>query len=80
MTTIIGIMTENKLNTSIKIQNILTEFGCCIKTRLGINNYKDDDCKYDGLILIDVPDKDKAMELKEKLGTIKNVTVKSMEF
>ena len=80
MTTIIGIGIENRKETAIKVQDILTEFGCDIKTRLGLNDYKESECSYKGLILLDVPNRESAIALKEKLNKIENVTIKEMEF
>ena len=80
MTTIIGIGVENRKETAVKVQDVLTEFGCDIKTRLGLNDYKETECSYKGLILVDVPNRERAIELTKKLNTIENVTIKEMEF
>ena len=80
MTTILGIGIENRKETAIKTQDLLTEFGCYIKTRLGLNNYKEDECSYNGIILVDIPSREHAMVLKNKLKEISNVTIKEMEF
>ncbi|MBR1680618.1 hypothetical protein IJ707_02385 [bacterium] len=80
MTTIIGIGVENRKETAVKVQDILTEFGCDIKTRLGLNDYNETECSYKGLILVDVPNRDRALELEQKLKDIANVTIKEMEF
>ena len=80
MTTIIGIGIENRKETAVKVQDVLTEFGCDIKTRLGLNAYKEDECSYKGLILVDVPNREKALELEKSLKDIANVTIKEMEF
>ena len=80
MTTIIGIGIENRKETAKTVQDILTEFGCDIKTRLGLNDYKEEECSYKGLILVDVPNRERALELKNKLNNINNLTIKEMEF
>ena len=80
MTTIIGIGIENRKETAIKVQDVLTEFGCDIKTRLGLNDYKETECSYKGLILVDVPNREKALELERTLKDIDNVTIREMEF
>ena len=80
MTTIIGIGVENRKETAIKVQEVLTEFGCDIKTRLGLNDYKETECSYKGLILVDMPNREQAVALETKLKEISNVTVKEMEF
>ena len=80
MTTIIGIGIEKRKETAVKVQNLLTEFGCDIKTRLGLNDYKAEECTFKGLILVDVPNREKALELEKRLSEIANVTIKEMEF
>jgi len=80
MTTIIGIGIENRKETAINVQNVLTEYGCEIKTRLGLNDYKEIECSYKGIILVDVPNREQALKLEEKLKAIENVTIKEMEF
>ncbi|MBR1942991.1 hypothetical protein IJ843_04585 [bacterium] len=80
MTTIIGIGIENRKETAINVQNVLTEYGCEIKTRLGLNDYKETECSYKGIILVDVPNREQALKLEEKLKEIENVTIKEMEF
>ncbi len=80
MTTIIGIGIENRKETAVKVQNLLTEFGCDIKTRLGLSDYKEEECSYKGLILVDVPVRERALDLEKRLKEIENVTIKEMEF
>lgn len=80
MTTIIGIGVENREDTSKKVQEVLSKFGCNIRTRLGINDYKEYECSYKGLILVDVPKPEDAQEIIENIKIIKNVTVKFMDF
>ena len=80
MTTIIGIGIENRKETAVKVQNILTEYGCDIKTRLGLNDYKENECSYNGIILVDVPNRKQAIEIEKHLNQIENVTIKEMEF
>ncbi|MBR2525586.1 hypothetical protein IKE67_03885 [bacterium] len=80
MTTIIGIGIENRKEIAAKVQEILTEFGCDIKTRLGLNDYKETECSYKGLILLDVPNREQAVLLENKLKEISSVIIKEMEF
>ena len=38
MTAIIGIKVENRREEASKLQDILTEYGCVIKTRIGLHD------------------------------------------
>lgn len=80
MTTILGIKISNKQESAKNVQNVLSEYCCNIKTRLGINNYDEKTCSNEGLILIDIPDTEKAHDIEKALSNIENITVKKMEF
>ena len=54
MTTIIGIPLENRHDDSQKLQEILTKYGCSIKTRLGLHDMGDYKCLNYGVVLIEV--------------------------
>lgn len=57
MTAIIGISVNNRTNDSIKLQEILTKYGCLIKTRIGLHDMGDYKCLNYGIVLIEVVDK-----------------------
>lgn len=81
MTRILGILIEkNKGYTVRRVQEVLSEFCCAIRTRLGINSYDEGECSSRGIILIDVPKGEKADEIRAKLEIIQNVTVKEIDF
>ena len=57
MTTIIGIKIENRIDDSLKLQEILTSYGCYIKTRIGLHDMGEYKCLNYGIVLIEVIDK-----------------------
>lgn len=56
MTTIIGVSLENRLETAIKFQTVITEFGCNIRTRIGLHPSEQSVCLNRGVILLEVFD------------------------
>lgn len=79
---IMGIQLEQRKETARSVQELLTEFGCSIKTRIGLHEASEDRCSSKGIIVlefIDSAEKD-ALELEEKLLEMKDVIVKKMEF
>ena len=54
MQTIIWIKLSERNKEAIKLQEILTEHGCIINTRIGLHNGGENICKNEGLILLDV--------------------------
>lgn len=76
MTTIIGVSLENRIEASVEFQKILTEFGCNIRTRLGLHPAKDNVCSNKGIILLEVINE--AEKLKSELA--KHWQIQTMEF
>ncbi len=77
--TIVAILQERRVETAPKVQDILTEFGCDIRVRLGLHDAGMDSCSNTGLILLQYcGGKDKVQEFERKLKTLPNVKVKTM--
>ena len=81
---IMGIEIEKRRDAAIAVQDILTEYGCFIKTRIGVHEATDDRtvCSENGYVILElIKDSDKeAAELETKLTKIAGVVVKKMEF
>ena len=78
---ILGIHVTNRLRDASAVQNVLTEFGCNIKTRLGLHHVADDACSPRGLILLELyGDESVACAMSEKISAIEGVEVQSMVF
>lgn len=80
MTTIIGIKLVNREHDAAKLQEILTKFGCYIKTRIGLHQVENSTCHPSGIILIEVIDNEKAKELEVKLCDIDSIEIQRMVF
>ncbi len=66
MTAIIGISVDNRREEATKLQDILTEYGCVIKTRIGLHDMGEYKCLNYGIVLIEVVDK--VNEIYDKLS------------
>lgn len=78
-TTIMALSIEPRNIHAPEVQNILTKYGCIIKTRLGLHEVTSDSCSENGLILLHIcsdPSEVKTLE-KDLLG-VKGVSVKYM--
>lgn len=53
-TTIIGVNLENRIETAIEFQRIITEFGCEIRTRIGLHYSPQNTCCNRGIVLLEV--------------------------
>lgn len=78
---IIGIHVKNRKGCSQKVQELLTEYGCSIKTRLGLHEASDEFCSASGLIILElVKGSDKKDEICAKLKEMNCVDVQTMAF
>jgi hypothetical protein len=75
-TTIIGVKLEDRLECSVKFQKIITEFGCNIRTRIGLHTSYTGMCSNYGIVLLEVCGE--AKFLKHELS--KHWSIQTMEF
>ena len=77
MSTIIVISVEKRQEISAKVQEVLTKFGCIIKTRLGLHNSSKDSCSSNGLIILEcIDNKEEIEKLNDSLLKIEGIKVK----
>ncbi|MBN1501553.1 MAG: hypothetical protein JW982_15445 [Spirochaetes bacterium] len=77
---IIGIYIEDRIKEAGEIQKILTEFGCSIKTRLGLHE-AGNTCSPSGIILLELTGAKAEWEKFEvKLKGIAGVQIQKLEF
>ena len=80
MTTIMGIRLGNRVNTAMEFQKILTDFGCIIKTRLGLHDVSDNKCSPRGIILLEVINDEDAVKFEKELCKIEGIEIQLMKF
>jgi hypothetical protein len=79
--TILGIQLKNRVKHAPEIQPILTEYGCYIKTRLGLHDVHNELCEPAGIILLETHgDEKKIAQLEKKLKATKGIILKKMDF
>lgn len=81
MQIIFGIRVPNRQNNARKVQELLTEYGCSIKTRIGLHSVDDKSCAPEGVILLEMfGDNIQIDALAERLTSIDGVELKRMDF
>jgi hypothetical protein len=71
------VLVSLRKESAVKVQQILTEWGCFIKTRLGLHEGVLNDCTESGLIFLELAgDESKHEELARKLNLLKGVDAK----
>jgi hypothetical protein len=78
---IIGIHITDRIRHVSEVQTLLTEYGCSIKTRLGLHEASKQECSPNGLIILElIDDTEKAEEFATKLSSVEGVEVQKMIF
>lgn len=68
MKTILLILIGQRKQAAVQVQNVLTGWGCMIKTRLGIHDGVMENCSEHGLLILELAgERKKWMSLREKL-------------
>lgn len=77
--TIMAIVQENRTETAVRVQDVLTKYGCHIRVRLGLNDSAVDQCSNRGMILLQLCGEDLPIdEFEKNLVAIGNVKIKHM--
>jgi hypothetical protein len=78
---ILGVQVTNRVANALEVQEILTEFGCNIKTRLGLHEVTAAVCSTVGLLLLEAyGDLSKIREMESRLKAVHGIVVKKMVF
>ena len=77
---ILLIFIGKRKDDAVKVQQILTAWGCIIKTRLGIHDGVLENCSDEGLLILELYGSDeKKEELTRKVAVIPGVSSKLVE-
>ncbi|MFA4964333.1 MAG: hypothetical protein WC709_01670 [Thermoleophilia bacterium] len=78
---ILGIHITDRLQHAVDVQKVFTEYGCNIKTRVGLHDVDADACSPSGIVLIEFFGSDAAATaMADKLNAIEGVHVQKMVF
>lgn len=76
--TLIIIKVDSRENNAVKVQDILTRYGCAIKVRLGLHDIPSNACSSTGLIILEV-EGDQVPDLEEVLSQVKGISIQKVE-
>lgn len=78
---IYGVHVTNRATQVPNVQHLLSEYGCSIKTRIGLHRVDENACSPRGLILLEMfGNIATCQELKTKLAAMDGVDVQEMVF
>lgn len=78
---VLGISVTDRVKEANQVQEVLTEFGCCIKTRVGLHEASETECSPSGLILLEIITQgDNCAQMEQRLRAIPGVNIQKMVF
>jgi len=78
---ILGLHVTNRVSDAVIIQDILTKFGCSIKTRLGLHEVDEKKCSSCGIILLELTGEEvECDKLESELRKVKGLDIQKMTF
>lgn len=81
MNTIAAIKINGRDAKASLVQEILTRYGCNIKTRVGFHEVNEDQCSMDGILILQLFGKEtEIQEMFDELGKLDGVSAKIIEF
>ncbi|MGE0079104.1 MAG: hypothetical protein AB7S48_14700 [Bacteroidales bacterium] len=79
--TVLGIKIDDRVKEAGEVQKVLTQFGCSIKTRIGLHEVSNDFCSTSGLIILELfGPKEEQIKLHESLQKIQGTLIRKMDF
>lgn len=76
---IMTLILNNRVKNAVKLQDVLTESGCIIKTRLGLHE-AGDACSNEGLIILQLAGSEEEIQaLEKKLNSVDGVKAKNVQ-
>ncbi len=75
---IMAVRIEQREATAVQVQKILTDYGCSIRTRLGLHDQTNDNtCSPSGILILQLAcEESVAAELESKLNAVQGVKVR----
>ncbi len=82
MRTIMGIEIGHREEDALKVQKLLTDHGCSIKTRLGLHETAGNQCSSSGLIILEFAagQENEISILEKEIAKLDSVKVRKMDF
>ncbi|WP_319586084.1 hypothetical protein [uncultured Desulfobulbus sp.] len=78
---IFGIKISNRMKNVPHMQTILSEFGCNIKTRLGLHDVSETSCSPNGLLILELHGEEESIiAMEAKLREVPGIDIQKMVF
>lgn len=78
---VVGVHITNRVKHVPDVQKVLTDYGCSIKTRIGLHEVSDNTCSTKGLLILEMYGHEAdIIKMEDALKAIEGVEVKDMIF
>jgi len=78
---IVGIHVTDRMKNASEVQKIFTEYGCNIKTRLGMHEVHENYCAGGGIVILEMVEETATIDgMLKKLKKIEGIQAKKMTF
>ena len=78
---VLGVHITDRAHRAHEVQDLFTEYGCSIKTRIGLHEVSETFCSPNGLVLLEMAGDEKPIvEFIEKLQAVQGVDTQKMIF
>ena len=78
---ILGVHVTNRLKNAVDVQRLFTEYGCNIKTRVGLHEVDANCCSPTGIVMLEMfGDEAHCLSLGDRLNEIEGIEVQRMIF
>ncbi|HNT33857.1 MAG TPA: hypothetical protein PKH07_02545 [bacterium] len=78
---ILGVHITNRMKNAVRVQEILTEYGCHIRTRLGLHEVDENFCAQGGVLILEMVGEDKTIdEMAAKLKAVEGLELQKLVF
>lgn len=78
---ILGIHVTDRVRHAGEVQKVFTDYGCNIKTRVGLHEVTENFCSGEGVVLLElVGGPEVRRDMAAKLGAIEGIQVQEMVF
>jgi len=78
---IVGIHVTERAQHAQQVQQIMTQYGCNIKTRIGLHDVDQSFCSPNGLILLEMfGDEKTCLQMADEINALEGIEVQKMLF
>ncbi len=78
---VLGVHISDRLKNAVEVQKVFTEYGCNIRTRIGLHDVDESACSPSGVVLVEFFGTEaEAAAMAAKLTAIDGVEVQTMVF